>query len=138
MTIYSSAEPINLWKTDLKQWINDYSRGSHIWNFTGSDQEVAPYQLVVSWVIAPRSDFLLIEARTITPKRSMNTENMEKPHCLLSKIMNNKQVRVYGVVESTNDLRSIFMGHIHFKKLMKFRKYIEIFHCCMTRLRNKK
>ena len=28
------------------------------------------------------------------------------------------------------------MGHIHFKKLIKFRKFIEIFHCCMTRLRN--
>ena len=68
----------------------------------------------------------------------MNTVNMEKRHCLLSKIMNNKQVRVYGVLESTNDLRSTLMGHIHFKKLMKFRKYIEIFHSCMARLRNKK
>ena len=50
--------------------------------------------------------------------------------------MNNKQVLVYGLLESTNDLRSIFVGHIHFKKLMKFRKFIEIFHCWMTRLRN--
>ena len=62
----------------------------------------------------------------------------EKLHCLLGKIMNNKQVIVYGLLESTNDLRSIFVGHIHFKKLMKFRKFIEIFHCCLTRLRNKK
>ena len=50
--------------------------------------------------------------------------------------MNNKQVLVYGLLESTNDLRSIFVGHIHSKKLMKFRKFIEIFHCCITMLRN--
>ena len=50
--------------------------------------------------------------------------------------MSNKQVLVYGVLESTNNLRSVFEGHIYFKKLMKFRKFIEIFHCCMTRLRN--
>ena len=41
--------------------------------------------------------------------------------------MNNKQVLGYGLLESTNDLRSIFVGHIHSKKLMKFRKFIEIF-----------
>ena len=46
--------------------------------------------------------------------------------------MSNKQVVVYGVLESTSDLRGVFVGHIHFKKLMKFRKIIEIFHCCMT------
>ena len=33
--------------------------------------------------------------------------------------MNNKKVFVYGLLESTNDLRSIFVGHIDFKKLMK-------------------
>ena len=38
--------------------------------------------------------------------------------------MNNKQVLVYGILES------------HFKKLIKFQKFIEIFHCCMDRLRN--
>ena len=52
--------------------------------------------------------------------------------------MSSKQVLVYGLLESTNDLRSIFVGHVHFKKLMRFRKFIEIFHCCMTRLRNKR
>ena len=31
--------------------------------------------------------------------------------------MNNKQVLVFILLESTNDLRSIFVGHIHFKKL---------------------
>ena len=31
--------------------------------------------------------------------------------------MSNKQVLVYGVLESTNDLRSVFVGHIHFKNL---------------------
>ena len=52
--------------------------------------------------------------------------------------MNNKQVLVYGLLELKNDLRSIFVGQIHFKKLMKFRKYVEIFYCWLTRLRNKK
>ena len=52
--------------------------------------------------------------------------------------MSNKQVLVYGLLESTNDLRSIFVRHILFKKLLKFRKFLEIFHCCLTRLRNKK
>ena len=42
--------------------------------------------------------------------------------------MSNKQVLVYGLLELTNDLRSILVGHIHFKKLMKFRKGIEVFH----------
>ena len=52
--------------------------------------------------------------------------------------MNNKQVLVYGVLESTNDLRNVFVVNIHFKKLVKFRKFINIFQGCMTRLRNKK
>ena len=34
--------------------------------------------------------------------------------------MNNKQLHVYGLLESTNELRGTFVGHIHFKKLMKF------------------
>ena len=66
----------------------------------------------------------------------MNTGSFEKLYCLLSKIMRNKQVLVYGMLESTKDLRNVFVGHIHFKKTMKFRKFIEIFHCCMTRLRD--
>ena len=28
--------------------------------------------------------------------------------------MSNKQVLVYGVLESTNDLRSVFVGHIYY------------------------
>ena len=60
---------------------------------------------------------------------------MEKLHYSLSKMMN-KQVLVYGLLESTNDLRSIFVGHIHFKKITKFQNFIEIFYCGMTRLRN--
>ena len=64
---------------------------------------------------------------------------MEKLHYSLSMIMNNKQALVYGVLESTIDLRSVSVGHIHFKKLMKFgKKIIEIFHCFMARLKNKK
>ena len=38
--------------------------------------------------------------------------------------MNNKQVHTYGLLELTNDLRRIFEGHVHFMKLMKFRKFI--------------
>ena len=30
------------------------------------------------------------------------------------------------------------MRHVLFKKLMKFQQFLEIFHCCLTRLRNKK
>ena len=41
--------------------------------------------------------------------------------------MNNKQVIVDGVLESTNDLRSVFVEHIHFKKLMKFWKLLKYF-----------
>ena len=70
--------------------------------------------------MTPKSDFLLIGAKTITPKGSMNTANFGETDCSLSKIMSNKQALVYGVLESTNDLRSVFVGHIHFKKLTKF------------------
>ena len=52
--------------------------------------------------------------------------------------MNNEQLLTFELLESTNDLRGILVGHIHFKKLMKFREFIEIFHGCLTRLRNKK
>ena len=73
--------------------------------------------------MTPKSNFFLIGARTITPKGSMNThkkKNLEKPHCLLSKIMNNKQVLVYRLLQLKNNLRSIFVENIHSKKLMKF------------------
>ena len=33
--------------------------------------------------------------------------------------MSNKQVLAYGVLQSTNDLRSVFVGRIHFKKLYR-------------------
>ena len=68
-----------------------------------------------------------------------NTQRFHKKYyCSLSKIMNKKQVLVYGLLESTNGLRSIFVENIHFKKLMIFQKFIELFHCCMTRLKNEK
>ena len=51
------------------------SQGSNVSIFIGSDQKVAPYQLVVFQVMTPKSDFLLIGAGTITPKGSMNTTN---------------------------------------------------------------
>ena len=37
--------------------------------------------------------------------------------------MSNKQVFIYEVLESINDSRSVFVGHIHFKKLTKFQKF---------------
>ena len=51
--------------------------------------------------------------------------------------MNNTQVLFYGMLESTNDLEHFYGTH-SFKKLIEFRNFIEIFYCCMTRLRNKK
>ena len=51
--------------------------------------------------------------------------------------MNNKQVFVYLVLVSKNDLRSVFLGHIYFKELKKFQKLVEICHCCMTIKKNK-
>ena len=52
--------------------------------------------------------------------------------------MNNKQVFVYGVLELINDLKGIYVEHIYFKKLIKLRKFTEIFHCWMTKVRNRK
>ena len=46
----------------------------------------------------------------------MNTANFGETFLKLSKIMNNKKVLLYRLLESTNDLRSIFVGHIHFIK----------------------
>ena len=56
-------------------------------------------------------------------------QTLEKRHCSLSKIMNNKQVLVheYELLESTSHLRSIFMGHIHLKKLMNFENLLKYF-----------
>ena len=55
-----------------------YSQGSDASNFIESDQKVAPYQLVVSWVMTPKIDFLLIGVGTIIPKGFMNTANFGK------------------------------------------------------------
>ena len=57
---------------------NTFSQASDVSNFIGSDQKVAPYQLVGFQVMTPKSYFLLIGAGTITPKGSMNTVNFEK------------------------------------------------------------
>ena len=69
--------------------------------------------------MTPKSDFLLVGGGTITPKGSMNTTNFGKTS-LFVKYDYKQQVLAYGVLEATNDLRSIYVGHIHFKKLMKF------------------
>ena len=77
--------------------------------------------------MTPKSDFLLTGAGTRTPKGSITQQILEKLHCSLSKIMNNKQLLVYGVLGSTNDLRSVFVGHIYFKKLMNFENLLKYF-----------
>ena len=41
--------------------------------------------------------------------------------------MKNKQVLLYGLLESTNNLGSVFVGHIHFKKLMNFENLLKYF-----------
>ena len=41
--------------------------------------------------------------------------------------MNNKQVLVYGFFESTIDLRSIYVGHIHLRHLWNFEKLLKYF-----------
>ena len=62
----------------------------------------------------------------------MNTANFGKTSLLVY------EQQTSTLLESINDLKNVFVGHIHFKKLMKFRKFLEIFHCCMTRLRKEK
>ena len=58
--------------------IINYGQGSDVSNFIGVDQNVAPYQVIVFWVMTPKSDFLLIRGGTITSKGSMNTANFGK------------------------------------------------------------
>ena len=41
--------------------------------------------------------------------------------------MNNKQVLVYGLLELTNAFGSIFVRHIHFKKLWNFENLLKCF-----------
>ena len=64
---------------------------------------------------------------TVTSRGPITQQILEKLHCLLSKIMNNKQVLIYGVLESTIDLRSIFVGHINFRKLLNFENWSKCF-----------
>ena len=54
------------------------SQGSDVSNFIGSDQKVAPYQLVVFEVITPKSESLLIGVGAIAPKGSMDTADFGK------------------------------------------------------------
>ena len=64
--------------------------------------------------MTPKSDFLLTGAGTTIPKGSVNRAKFTVRWV-------SKQVLVYGVLESTNDLKYTFVEHIHFKKPMKFR-----------------
>ena len=94
--------------------------------------------------MTPKSDFLVIEAGKITLKESMNNTNFGKTLLLVEhhyeQVVKDykQQVLVYRLLESTKDLRSISVGHIQFKKLKNFPKFIEIYYCCLKRLRNKK
>ena len=58
--------------------IDANSQGFDVSNFTGSDQKVASYQLVIFEVMTPKSDFLLIGVGTIAFKGSMNTVDFGK------------------------------------------------------------
>ena len=49
----------------------------------------------------------------------------KKIHCLLSKMINNNQLVVYGVLDSTNELRSIFVGQ--YMKLWNFENLLNYF-----------
>ena len=74
---------------------------------------------------------------TITPKKSMDTASFGKTSQFIEQeYQQQTSTLLCWVLESIFDLRSVFLGHINFKKLMKFREFIGIFHCCMTRLRN--
>ena len=59
-------------------------RGPDVSNFIGSDQKVAPYHLVVSWAMTPKSYFFVTGVGIITSKGSIKTANFGK------KVMNNK------------------------------------------------
>ena len=41
--------------------------------------------------------------------------------------MSNKKVLIYGVLESTNDLRNIFFGTHYFKKLRNLENLLKYF-----------
>ena len=53
----------------------------------------------------------------------MNTANFGKTSLFFEQYFEQQTRLIYGLLESTDDLRSIFVGHIYFKKLMKFRKF---------------
>ena len=53
-------------------------RGKDVLNFIRSYQKVAPYHLAVLQIMTRKNDFLLIGAKAVTPKGSMNTANFQK------------------------------------------------------------
>ena len=112
------------------------SQSSDVSNFIESDQKVALYQLVVFWVMTPKSDFLLIGDGTITPKGSINTANFGKTSLFIGQGYEQQTSTRLWSLRVNKWFKTHIMGHIHFKKLMKFRKFTEIFYCCMTTLRN--
>ena len=65
----------------------------------------------------------------MTPKSAflLNSGRDNNTQICFSNILNNKQGLVYGVLESTNDLRSISAGHIHFKKLRNLENLLKYF-----------
>ena len=50
----------------------------------------------------------------------MNTANFEKTSLFIERDYEQERSTRLGVLGSINDLGSIFVGHIHFKKLMNF------------------
>ena len=53
-------------------------RGPDVSNFIGSDQKVAPYHLVVSWAMTPKSYFFVTGVGIITTQGSIKTANFGK------------------------------------------------------------
>ena len=86
--------------------------------------------------MTPKSDFLLIGAGAITPKGSMNTSNFAKTSLFIEQDYEQQISTRLWNVRVNKWFKSLFVGHIHFKKLMKFQNFDEICYCCMTRLRN--
>ena len=61
--------------------------------------------------MTPKSDLLIIGSRTLTPKWSMNTANFRKTSLFVEQDYEQQTSLIYRMLESTNDLRSNFVGH---------------------------
>ena len=90
--------------------------------------------------MTPKSDFLLIGAGTIIPKGCMSTTNFGKTSLFVEQDYEQQiNTRLWSVRVNKWFKKRFFWDTFTFgthSQLMKFRKLIEIFHCCMTSLRD--